>query len=69
MAMPDPKLEDYGIALRMLMHAKWYLEQQHRSGLDVDIDRFVSEGLIFGHAMINVADQIAALMKGGQDAG
>jgi len=67
--MPAPKLEDYGVALRMLMHAKWYLEQQHRSGLVVDIDRFVSEGLILGHAMINVADQIAALMKGGQDAG
>jgi hypothetical protein len=67
--MPDPKLEGYGVALRMLMHAKWYLEQQHRSGLVVDIDQFVGEGLILGHAMIDVADEIAALMRGERDAG
>jgi hypothetical protein len=68
--MPDPKLEDYARALRVLIRAKAYLERRHISGLVVAIDQFSGEQLILNHAMLDVADAMIALIKKGErDAG
>jgi hypothetical protein len=63
--MPDPKLEDYAGALRVLIRAKAYLERRHISGQVVAIDQFSGEQLILNHAMLEVADEMTALIEKG----
>jgi len=66
--MPAPKLEDYARGLRILMNAKNYLENRHRLSKTVSLIPFADEQLILGHAIIDVVDAIAALMRGERDA-
>jgi hypothetical protein len=60
--MPDPKLEQYAEALRMLIRAKDYLE---RTGIGKGFDETKELFLILSRAMLEIADEMTRLIEKG----